>query len=175
MYSNRARLKQLLLTFDSHYLPTTEALGKGRTRPIWVMLAHSGDSLIIFPLLGFFWFRQDLILESWPPVLAGAIVLSMALTLVLKLGFRRTRPGGDWGKLYRKTDPHSFPSGHAARCSGVAGALLSLGMVLPGVLAVGWALGVGTARAALGIHYPSDVLVGWILGLCCGLITGVIL
>jgi undecaprenyl-diphosphatase len=46
--------------------------------------------------------------------LAGIGVLA-AMVLGIKFLVRRKRPEGEWGQIYRNTDPHSFPSGHAAR------------------------------------------------------------
>ena len=60
--------------------------------------------------------------------------------------------------IYRKTDPHSFPSGHAARAFMIAVLATGLG---PGWLAVVlwvWAPLVSVARVAMGVHY---VLTYW--------------
>ena len=41
--------------------------------------------------------------------------LLAVMVLLIKFRIRRQRPVGEWGRIYRNTDPHSFPSGHAAR------------------------------------------------------------
>ena len=55
-----------------------------------------------------FMLAKQLTNRAWVGMLA-------ALVLVLKFLIRRRRPEGEWGGIYRQTDPHSFPSGHAAR------------------------------------------------------------
>jgi undecaprenyl-diphosphatase len=68
------------------------------------------------------------------------------------------------GKIYRKTDPHSFPSGHAARAVMLATIMLGLGPIWLGILLVIWAILVVLARVLMGVHYLSDVLAGALLG-----------
>ena len=51
---------------------------------------------------------------------AVTIVLLVILVLGIKLLVRRRRPDGEWGQVYRALDPHSFPSGHAARALAIA-------------------------------------------------------
>ncbi|NCP86102.1 MAG: hypothetical protein CO094_03330 [Anaerolineae bacterium CG_4_9_14_3_um_filter_57_17] len=140
----------------------------GRLRTVAVLFAHSGDSwfwgaaLIILWLLGdSFWKRWAFYELFWISALA-------ALVMALKFSIRRRRPEGEWGKIYRNTDPHSFPSGHAARAFLIAFLAGALG---PGGLALAlwiWAPLVSLARVAMGVHYLSDViagaLVGWLIG-----------
>jgi undecaprenyl-diphosphatase len=105
-------------------------------------------------------------------VLFIGIVGTAFIVQILKLAFRRHRPEGDWGKIYRKTDPHSFPSGHSAR----AGLLLGLGLWIgPSWLTL--ALFIYTplmalARIVMGVHYFLDVLAGYGLGLLIGTAWG---
>ena len=139
----------------------------GILRTLAVVLAHSGDSW--FWLLG-------LALAWWPlaawrgclAVMAVSVVVTAALVLALKFTFRRRRPEGEWGAIYRSTDPHSFPSGHAARA--VLLAVVAWGLC-PGWVAVVltvWAPLVALARVAMGVHYLSDVLAGALVGLVMG-------
>jgi len=81
---------------------------------------------------------------------------------------RRRRPEGEWGQIYRITDPHSFPSGHAARAFALAILALGLGPVWLACLLVFWAPLVGLARVILGVHYLSDVVVGFLIGIIYG-------
>lgn len=90
----------------------------------------------------------------------------LAITILLvKFLFRRPRPEGDWGQVYRVNDPpHSFPSGHAARAAAivvVVARFLPWWVVL--IVAV-WAILVGYSRVALKVHYLSDVLFGFLFG-----------
>jgi undecaprenyl-diphosphatase len=90
---------------------------------------------------------------------------------VIKLSVRRSRPQGEWGKIYRNTDPHSFPSGHAARVVLLAVIAVGLGPLWLGLLLLVWAPLVGMARVAMGVHYPSDVAAGMLVGALIGLLV----
>ena len=90
--------------------------------------------------------------------------------MIIKFTFRRQRPEGEWGVIYRSTDPHSFPSGHAARAALLAILTITWGPPWLGVLLVIWAPLVSLARVAMGLHYLSDILVGIFLGLIAGLL-----
>jgi undecaprenyl-diphosphatase len=93
-----------------------------------------------------------------------AIVLLAVLVLAIKYLIKRQRPEGDWGQVYRALDPHSFPSGHAARavCIALLGVYFGLGWLA--VLLVVWAVLVGWSRIALRLHYLVDVVAGWVVG-----------
>lgn len=144
----------------------------GFLRWLAIGFAHSGDSwfwglaLVILLLAGpADWkFRAALWL--------GAIFGLAVLVLAIKFAVRRQRPAGEWGEIYRKTDPHSFPSGHAARAVLLAVLALGLGPTWLGWLLALWAPLVAFARVAMGVHYLLDVLAGALLGLLAG---GVIL
>jgi undecaprenyl-diphosphatase len=85
--------------------------------------------------------------------------------MILKFTIRRRRPSGDWGKLYRRTDPHSFPSGHAARAGILLGMILWLGPDWIRTTMIIYSPLMALARISMGLHYLSDVLVGFSLGL----------
>jgi undecaprenyl-diphosphatase len=87
---------------------------------------------------------------------------------MIKFTVRRQRPGGDWGNIYRKTDPHSFPSGHAARSIMLGILTLHIGPQWLGWLLLAWAPLVALARVAMGVHYLSDVLGGAVFGVLVG-------
>ena len=99
------------------------------------------------------------------------VALTAAVVFVIKLSVRRSRPQGEWGKIYRSTDPHSFPSGHAARAMMLAVVALGLGPTWPGLALLLWAPLVGMARVALGVHYPSDVAAGMVVGIIMGFVV----
>ena len=86
----------------------------------------------------------------------GAIVVTAVLVMTLKLLFRRRRPEGRWGGIYRNTDPHSFPSGHAARAALMAALIIAWGPAWLVPIALVWAPLVALARVAMGVHYLSD-------------------
>lgn len=97
------------------------------------------------------------------------VIISAGLVLVIKFIIRRRRPKGEWGSIYRNTDPHSFPSGHATRAFLLAALAARLGPPwLAGVLSF-WAPLVSLARVVMGVHYLSDILAGGLLGILIGL------
>jgi len=138
---------------------------------ICVFLAHSGDSwywlagLLIIWLIGFFvspqWHRIS-------GILAFSLLIEAAFILAVKLLVRRRRPEGDWGEIYRSTDPHSFPSGHAARMALIAIMSWGIAPMWFAVLTTLWVPLVCVARVMMGVHYWSDVVVGAIMGLISG-------
>jgi undecaprenyl-diphosphatase len=145
---------------------------KGAGRLALSLLAHSGDSLILVPGLAIIWWAGHFSRQSIAVPLIIGYLLSVLLTTLLKYTVRRRRPEGEWGALYRKTDPHSFPSGHAARTITLSVVVLARDVVLAGVLLLTWSLAVGFARIVLGVHFLVDVLAGYLLGLAIGLAIG---
>jgi len=139
-----------------------------RARMVLSVVAHSGDSVVLVPLLALLWWAQAFAAASIAVPLAAAFLASVLLTTLVKYVVRRRRPAGDWGAMYRKTDPHSFPSGHASRAVALTVVVLARGLVLPGALLALWSLLVGFARVALGVHYLLDVAAGYLLGLAIG-------
>ena len=107
--------------------------------------------------------------------MAIGITLTAVIVLTIKFLVRRKRPEGDWGNIYRNTDPHSFPSGHAARAMMLAVLALAQGPAWLAVVLILWAPFVSLARIAMGLHYLSDVLAGIILGGIMGVVLGLAL
>jgi undecaprenyl-diphosphatase len=106
--------------------------------------------------------------KVWVIHLLGSITITAIVVLSIKLLVRRQRPEGDWGAIYRNTDPHSFPSGHAARSVMLATLITVLGPPWSIPIIILWAPLVALARVAMGVHYISDVLAGGVLGLITG-------
>lgn len=137
----------------------------GALRAISVFFAHSGDSWFWVLALLAIWTRGDPFWKKWAVVEFAGICLLVVMVLVIKFRIRRRRPEGEWGKIYRYTDPHSFPSGHAARAFLIATIATGLG---PPWLAIAlwiWAPLVALARVAMGVHYVSDVVAGALFGI----------
>lgn len=157
---------QKFLEYDAHWSQQLRVAEQpGLLRRVAIVLAHSGDSwlwlgaLIVVAAFGNAFWRW------WAVALALAILITAVIVLAVKFTVRRQRPAGEWGALYRNTDPHSFPSGHAARVFLLAALVFALGPVwLAWILAI-WAPLVALARVAMGVHYLSDVLAGTLLGL----------
>jgi len=78
------------------------------------IFAHSGDSW--FWLAGLFitWIFSEGEWRQRSAFLGVGLFIMAAVVILLKFSIRRPRPEGEWGQIYRITDPHSFPSGHAA-------------------------------------------------------------
>jgi undecaprenyl-diphosphatase len=142
-------------------------------RRLWKLsafFAHSGDSWFWLAALFIIWLvtRQAWHVKS--ALMATGILILAALVLAIKFSVRRSRPPGEWGAIYRNTDPHSFPSGHAARAALIAVLALGLGPQWLAILVLVWAPMVSLARVAMGLHYLSDILAGLVLGVAIGLV-----
>jgi undecaprenyl-diphosphatase len=143
----------------------------GIVRTAAAVIAHSGDSWFWLIGLGLLWWLG---MDYWKYralILAVGVVLTALLVILIKFSVRRSRPEGTWGNIYRRTDPHSFPSGHAARAAMLAIVALGLGPAWFGLLLFGWAPLVGLARVAMGVHYLSDILAGMAIGVVMGLVV----
>jgi undecaprenyl-diphosphatase len=143
----------------------------GSLRTLAAVLAHSGDSWFWLAGLGLLWWLGPETWQDREAVFLIGVALTALVVMAIKLLVRRRRPEGEWGSLYRRTDPHSFPSGHAARCIALAVMAAWTG---PAWLALAlwiWAPLVAAARALLGVHYLSDVVAGALLGVITGAIT----
>lgn len=161
-----------LKRFDNIASLRLQQLVTGPTgRKILSVIAHSADSAVLFPCLFALWWLHDFSRQSVVIPIAVGFVLTILTTSALKFGFRRRRPAGQWGAIYRRTDPHSFPSGHASRTVAIALIVTTGWSPLAGALLFLWALLVGLSRIILGVHYLYDVLAGYLLGLGIG--TGV--
>lgn len=142
----------------------------GALRAVSVIFAHSGDSWFWALGLLVIWLAGDSFWKEWAVVQFASISLLAAMVLLIKFRVRRKRPEGEWGRIYRFTDPHSFPSGHAARAFLIATIATGLG---PAWLAIAlwiWAPLVALARVAMGVHYLSDVVAGTLFGIIVALI-----
>jgi undecaprenyl-diphosphatase len=142
----------------------------GLLRSLAAILAHSGDSWFLLLGLVIVWFVGTDVLQSIAVMMAVGIIVTAIVVMLIKFTVRRRRPEGEWGNIYRRTDPHSFPSGHAARAAMLAVMAFGLGPGWLGVLFVFWAGAVILARVAMGVHFLSDVLAGALLGVLMGFI-----
>ncbi len=137
-----------------------------RTIAIW--FAHSGDSWFWLAGLSLLWFFGTPAWKARAFALGSGVLVTAFLVLLIKFSVRRQRPVGEWGNIYRKTDPHSFPSGHSARAFMLVVMSLRLGPAWFAILIAVWAPLVGLARIAMGVHYLLDVMAGMVIGIIMG-------
>jgi undecaprenyl-diphosphatase len=161
-------IRQLI---DTDALVSARLRLKPGRRWIWrlaVFFAHSGDSWFWLLGLGLVWLVSRGPWRERAGVMGIAILVTAVVVLVIKFTVRRKRPEGDWGGVYRSSDPHSFPSGHAARAAMLAVLVSNLGPPWFAMLLLIWAPLVSLARVAMGVHYLSDVVAGGLLGAALG-------
>ena len=137
-------------------------------KKIAAFLAHSGDSWFWGVALVLLWFVGP---RDWRPQIALlflGIFFTAVSVLILKFLVKRPRPEGEWGQVYRSSDPHSFPSGHAARATMLTVIMLLSGFWWIGLIMALWTLLVDVSRVGLGVHYLSDILAGTLIGVVMG-------
>ncbi|MCX6563015.1 MAG: phosphatase PAP2 family protein [Candidatus Aminicenantes bacterium] len=143
---------------------------RGKRIPL-SLLARTGDSWIWFLGTGLVWLVGNPEWKSRAARLLLGLVLTAGAVFVIKILVKRRRPDGDWGGVYRKIDPYSFPSGHAARAVAVAVIAWSWAGWPAGALLLVWALAMSLARVALRVHFPSDAVGGALVGAAAGFLT----
>ena len=141
----------------------------GWLRRLAAVLAHSGDSWFWLPALALGWLVLGAAAKTFVIQLVIGILATAAIVMGVKFTVRRQRPAGDWGAVYRRTDPNSFPSGHAARMAMMAMAGFALGFPWFGLALLLWTPLVALARVAMGVHYLSDVAAGMLIGVVVAL------
>lgn len=153
----------------------------GFLRNLSILFTRTGDGLtffvlviLIYMLAGWFGGANGSYWRSLVIIWLVADTITFLFVQTLKGLIRRPRPVGEWGKMYRYNDPHSFPSGHAARGGSLAAVSLMLGAPVLGPIgaALGaiWGTSIAISRVLLGVHYPSDIGFGYLLGLTVSLI-----
>lgn len=149
-------------------------------KPKWLwnfstFFAHSGDSWYCLGVLLLIWLFSK---GEWHRIsasLGSATFLLAIVVILLKFSIKRRRPEGDWGEIYRNTDPHSFPSGHATRVFFLASMAWGIAPVWFAIALTIWAPFVAISRVMTGVHYVSDVLAGIIIGWSLGKVALLVL
>jgi undecaprenyl-diphosphatase len=155
--------------FDASFSLRLQEIARGSwARRILAVVAHSADSVAVVPFLFVLWWLDDFARQSFVIPVAVGFAVSVVATSIVKFSVRRRRPVGNWGAFYRKTDPHSFPSGHASRTITMTIVVFAGPYPLIGVALLVWSLMVGMSRIMLGVHYLYDVLAGYLLGMGIG-------
>lgn len=144
-------------------------------RPFWNVVSHSGDSIIIYPILIFAFVFADSDYRRQILLLLLGVIFTGILVWIVKQIVRRKRPESKYTSLITRYDPFSFPSGHAARTSflvvivsGFSNSMVAL------ILLIVWSILVSYARIKLLLHYFSDIIIGYIIGFSVGLIITVL-
>lgn len=140
-------------------------------KPLAVIFAHSGDSLFWFFGLSILVFTATPVWQYKALLMIVSFIFLAVIVLGIKFTVRRKRPAGEWGQIYRITDPHSFPSGHAARAFLFATLGIGIGPIWMAILLCIWAPLVSLARVGTGVHYMSDVIVGMLVGIFAGVVV----
>lgn len=152
--------------------PLTLPARPGFARGLATGLAHSGDIYYWAGFMVLAWFFAG---DQWklPAVVTMAgLLLSEVVVVGVKIIIRRKRPPGSGGLIYRKADPFSFPSGHAARATMLCLLAWHFGPIGAFIGIVVWSPLMVLSRIAIGIHYVFDVIAGALLG---WILTAVIL
>ncbi|HVP20081.1 MAG TPA: phosphatase PAP2 family protein [Spirochaetia bacterium] len=163
--TRRPGLRDRIESLDASLtLPLTLGPGRGPAQLVALGLAHSGDSVVWVGLCALAWFLGNAQWKMRAIIVFAGLVAAEVAVIGIKMCIRRPRPPGDAGRIYRKADPFSFPSGHAARASMLC--LISI-MLGPFAAALGiavWSPFMIVSRIAIGIHYVFDVIAGIVLG-----------
>ncbi len=144
--------------------PLTLPRGNRPAQLLALALAHSGDSPVWAGLCVLAWLLGN---DAWKAraVMAFAgLVVAEIVVVVIKVCIRRPRPPGDAGRIYRRADPYSFPSGHAARAMILCLLSITLGPQAAAIAIIIWSPFMVLSRIAIGIHYVLDVAGGILLG-----------
>lgn len=147
-------LTDRLIAAGAHGWPRALAIGLTHTADVLVFLIGLA---VLYLLGGPFW--------RWRVIaLVSADLLTFLVMQLIKVLTRRRRPEGIFGKLYRRLNPYSFPSGHAARGGAMAMMGLLLGPWWFGLALLAWGVLVAITRVMLSLHYVSDVVAGLLFG-----------
>jgi membrane-associated phospholipid phosphatase len=162
-------IKQIL-QFDADISSRLRISQTSKWWKLIAFLAHSGDSWFWMIGLLCLWLLGNKEWHQKSALMAAAVAGLALFVFAIKFSIRRQRPPGEWGAIYRNTDPHSFPSGHAARAGLLAVLAAGLGPGWFGILVTAWSPLVSLARVGTGVHYLSDVIAGLILGIAAGFV-----
>jgi undecaprenyl-diphosphatase len=162
-----------LLELDARWSDKLRVAEKpGLLRTVSMVFAHSGDSWFWgLGLILLYFLASDPFWKQWAVIQFFWIAILAVVVMTTKFIVRRRRPEGEWGANYRNTDPHSFPSGHAARAFLIAVIAAGLGRSWLAVILWIWAPLVALARAAMGVHFLSDVVAGALVGTAVGILA----
>lgn len=140
----------------------------GLWRALAIFITHSGDAPYLVVSMGLLYALGSPEWRHRAITFLIADLSTLIVSQIMKFTFRRPRPDGQWGEVYRKIDPHSFPSGHSSR--GGMAAMVGL-LAWPGGFGLFffvWGLLVALSRVMTGVHYLLDALGGVAVGMVVG-------
>ncbi len=163
--ASRTGLRDRIQSLDASLTgPLTLSPGRGPAQLLALGLAHSGDSFIWAGLCVLAWFLGNTQWKMRAVIVFAGLVLAEIVVVGIKMCIRRPRPPGESGKIYRRADPFSFPSGHAARAAMLSFLAIVLGPCAAALGIAVWSPFMIVSRIAIGIHYVFDVVGGILLG-----------
>jgi undecaprenyl-diphosphatase len=136
----------------------------GLPRSLAAIVTHSADGVYVLVLLALVYAFGGAEWRQRALLMGAADLATFLVVQTIKFAVRRRRPPGEWGHAYRRIDPYSFPSGHAARGGALALAGVALGPAWLALVFAPWGLLVAFSRVVLGVHYLSDAVLGFLLG-----------
>ena len=158
-------LRDRIQSIDSSLtMPLTLSPGSRLVQVAALGLAHSGDIWLWAGLCAAAWFLGNTQWKTRAIIVFAGLVVAEIVVIGIKACFRRPRPPGDAGRIYRKADPFSFPSGHAARATMLCLLAIVFGPEAAAIAIVVWSPFMVLSRIAIGIHYVFDVAGGILLG-----------
>jgi len=146
-------------------MPLTLPPRRGLPQLLALGLAHSGDSPVWVGLCALAWLLGSADWKARAVVVFAGLVIAEVVVIVIKMSIRRPRPPGTAGRIYRRADPYSFPSGHAARAAMLCIVAFAMGPAAAALAVTAWSPFMIMSRIAIGIHYVFDVIAGIALGI----------
>ena len=147
----------------------------GVWRALAIFITHSGDAPYLVVSMGLLYALGSPVWRHRAIMFLAADLSTLIVCQILKFAIRRPRPDGEWGEVYRRIDPHSFPSGHSSR-GGMAAMVGLLAWPLGfGLFFFVWGLLVALSRVMTGVHYLLDALAGVAVGMVVGSIVALLM
>lgn len=137
--------------------------------PVTGLISHSGDSLVWLGTMVLVAVLAEGYWRNWALTMIAALLIVGLVVKIMKLIWRKQRPEGEWGAIYRKTDPYAFPSGHAARAALLLTMAVAMGPAWLVVILLFWAPLVCWSRIRLRLHVAFEVIAGFVVGALGGL------